>query len=313
MRNAALTSQLPFATGMYASSILVEGEADQDRPNTPFAHVRSVSPDYFKVMGIALLRGREFSESDSANAPAVALINDTMAKKYRPNEDPIGKRIKQASQEASWREIVGIVGSVRHQARAKDPEPEMFVPWNQRPDSALNLAIRTSAEPANVVSTLRRVVVAIDPELPVFETRTMEARLSDSVAQPRFRMALLGAFAAIALMMAAVGLYGVMAFAVTQRTQEIGIRMALGARRLDVIRLILRHGMRLAVIGALFGLAGAAALTRVLTNMLFEIKPHDPVAFAGVSLLLLGVSALACWFPARRAARVDPMAAMRCE
>ena len=312
MREAALTSQLPFAWGAQSFGILMDGK-EQSNGDMPTAHFRSISPEYVRVMGIPLLRGREFSDADHEGAPRVVLINETMAKKYWPNTDPIGHRVKETSNEQVWREIVGIVGSVRHRERGREPEPEMFVPWSQRPDATLNMAVRTGFEPASAGGVLRSAVAALDPDLPLFDVRTMEARLSDSVAQPKFRTALLGTFAAMALVMAVIGIYGVMAFSVVQRTHELGIRIALGARRNVVIGLVLRHGAVLAGLGIVIGLAGALALTRVLQTLLFEVKPTDPLTFTMVPVALMGVALFACWLPARRAAKVDPMAALRAE
>src|SRR5262249_18689284 len=208
MQEAGLTSYLPFATGNQGFAIYMNGQ-EEFRPGMPGANFRSVSPDYFRVMGIPLLKGREFSDADHDRAPMVTVINETMVLRYWPNANPIGQRIKETSNGGVWREIVGIVGSVRHKSRAEEPRPEMFVPWSQRPDATLNLVARAQAEPANFGAALRQAVTAIDASLPVFEVRTMEERLFESVAQPRFRTALLGVFAALALLMAVVGLYAV--------------------------------------------------------------------------------------------------------
>src|SRR6185295_1093613 len=195
----------------------------------------------------------------------------------------------------------------------EEPRPEMFVPWSQRPDVTLNLVVRTQAEPAGFGAALHRAVAAIDANLPIYEVRSMDERLFESVAQPRFRTTLLGAFAALALVMAVVGLYAAMAFSVAQRTRELGVRTALGAQRLDIVGLVLRQGMKLTGIGIVIGLAGALALTRVLTTLLYQVKPLDPVTFLAVPVLLMTVATLACWLPARHAARVDPIEALRSE
>src|SRR5262245_54425953 len=226
------------------------------RPGMPDANFRAVSPEYFRVMGIPLLKGREFSGADHERAPMVTVINETMAKRYWPNANPIGQRIKETSNETAWREIVGIVGSVRHRARGEEPRPEMFVPWSQVPAGALNLAVRTQVEPASFSTALRHAVTSADPNLPLFEVQTMEERLFESVAQPRFRTALLGVFAALALLMAVIGLYAVMAVSVAQRTHELGVRVALGAQRRDVIGMVLGQGIKLVSRGIGIGLAG---------------------------------------------------------
>jgi predicted permease len=312
MREAALTSFLPFATGNQGFGIYMNGQ-EEVRPGMPVADFRSVSPDYFRVMGISLLKGREFSNADHERAPMVAIINETMAKRYWPGADPIGKRIKETYYKAVWREIVGVVGSVRHRSRGEEPKPEMFVPWNQVPAANLNLAVRTQVELASSATALRRAVAAIDANLPVFEVRTMEERLFESIAQPRFRTVLLGVFALLALVMAVVGLYAVMVASVVQRAHELGIRVALGAQRGDVIALVLRQGMKLVGIGIVIGLAGAWMLTRILTTMLYEVKPTDSLTFLAVPVLLIMVAILACWLPARQAARIDPITALRHE
>ncbi len=312
MSEAALTSSLPFAAGNPSYVILMNGQ-EEVRPGMPAASFRSVSADYFRVMGIPLLKGREFSGSDHDRAPMVTIINETMARRLWPNADPIGQRIKETSNERAWREIVGIVGSVRHRARGEEPRPEMFVPWSQSPSAKLNLAVRTQAEPAGFGAALRRAVTAADAELPVFELRTMEERLYDSVAQPRFRTTLLGVFAALALVMAVVGLYAVLANAVAQRQREIGVRMALGAQRCDVLSLVVGQGMRLTLLGIGIGLVAALALSRVLQTLLFEVNPTDPMTFAAIPLILVSAALLACWLPARRATNVDPMEALRYE
>ena len=314
MQEAALTSFLPFATGNHMFGILMNGQKiEERRPGMPMANLRAVSPDYFRVLGIPLRTGREFSGADHERAPLVAVINETMAKRYWPNANPIGQRINETIDERNWREIVGIVGSVQHLARGEEPKPEMFVPLSQAPPTNLNVAVRTQVEQASFEATLRRSVTAIDANLPVFEVRTMEERLFESVAQPRFRTVLLGVFAALALLMAVVGLYAVMAVSVAQRTHELGIRIALGAQRRDVIGLVLRQGIKLVSLGIVIGLAGAWALTRVLATLLYEVKPTDPLTFVTVPVLLIAVAILACWLPARQAASVDPLTALRNE
>ena len=310
IQEAALTSFLPFASGNQSFALFLPGD---EKPRGGGPNFRTVSPDYFRVMGIPLLKGRGFSDADHDGAPMVTVINEMMAKRYWPNADPIGQRIKETSNDDVWREIIGVVGSVRHRARGEEPRPEMFVPWSQRPNLTLNLAVRTQTEPASFAAALRQAVTGIDANLPVYEVSTMEERLFESVAQPRFRTALLGAFAALALVMALVGLYAVMAVSVAQRKHELGIRVALGAQRRDLMGLVLGQGVKLVCIGVALGLVGALALTRVLMTLLYEVKPTDPLTFLAAPVLLIVVAILACWAPARRAAGVDPLTALRCE
>ncbi len=314
MQEAALTSFLPFATGNHMFGVLMNGQKNEERrPGMPMANVRSVSPDYFRVLGIPVLKGRDFSSADHESAPLVTVINEAMAKRYWPNGNPIGQRINETLDEKNWREIVGVVGSVQHLARGEEPKPEMFMPLSQKPPDTLNVAVRTQVEEASFAATFQRSVAAIDANLPVFEVRTMEERLFESVAQPRFRTVLLGVFAALALVMAVVGLYAVMAVSVAQRTHELGIRIALGAQRRDVIGMVLGQGIKLVSLGIMIGLAGAWALTRVLTTLLYGVKPTDPLTFVAVPVLLIAVAILACWLPARQAASVDPLTALRYE
>jgi putative ABC transport system permease protein len=312
MEESAVTSFLPFATGIESFASLMPGQ-ETFWGGMPIAHFRSVSLDYFRVMSIPLVKGRGFSGADQERSAKVTIINETMARRYWPNADPLGQRIQETSGEGAWREIVGVVGSVRHQAREQEPRPEMFVPWRQRPGETLNLVVRTEAKATDFGPALRRAVARIDRNLPVFEVRAMEERLFDAVAAPRFRAALLGVFAALALIMAVIGHYAVMAVTVAQRTHEVGIRLALGAQRQDVIGLVVEQGLRLVLIGIVLGLAGAAVLTRVLTALLYEVTPTDPFTFLAVPGLLLAVTALSSYLPARRAARVDPMVALRYE
>lgn len=314
MQEVALTSFLPFATGNHMFGILMNGQKNEERrPGMPMANVRSVSPDYFRVLGIPLLKGRELTSADHERAPLVTVINEAMAKRYWPNTNPIGQRINETLDEKNWREIVGVVGSVQHLARGQEPQPEMFMPLSQKPTESLNVAVRTQVEEASFAAAFQRSATAIAANLPVFEVRTMEERLFESVAQPRFRTVLLGVFAALALVMAVVGLYAVMAVSVAQRTHELGIRIALGAQRRDVIGMVLGQGIKLVSLGIVMGLAGAWALTRVMTTLLYGVKPTDPLTFVAVPVLLIVVAILACWLPARQAARVDPLTALRYE
>ena len=275
---------------------------------------RAVSGDYFKVMGIPLRRGRMFTESDSGSAPKVIVINETMARQFWPGEQPLGQRMR-TSDDEEWREVVGLVADVKHQSLARDAAAEMYVPYSQSnpPWRDMTLVIRTTADPAGMAPAASAAVHAIDPNLPVFNVRTMEKLVEASLSRPRFQMLLLTIFAGVALLLAVVGVYGVISYAVSRRTHEIGVRMALGARPGSVLALVMSWGMRLIVAGLSLGLAASLALTRFLSAMLYAVEPTDAGTFATVSLLLAGVGLLAIYFPARRAMLVDPTVALRYE
>ncbi len=316
VKSAAVISRLPLSGGNIGYGIDIEGR-DTSRPNVgpgmQGAGLRSVSSDYFVTMGIPHLAGRMLTDRDDEHAQPVALINEQMAKNFWPGQNPIGRRFKPTAPGGAWTEIVGVVGDVRHTSLDKPADPEFFVPFAQNPASQLNLAIRTAGEPATMAAAIRALVNSIDSDQAVYNIRTMEERVSESVGQPRFRTWLIGAFAIIAMALTAIGVYGVMSYAVVQRTREIGVRMALGAQYHDMITAVLRNGLRLAFIGLAIGLAGALALTRVLKSLLFQVSPTDPITFIVAALVLVAVALLACWAPAHRAATVDPLEALRCE
>ncbi len=299
---------------------IVQSFAVQGRPPLPPGAIQTtnlypVSADYFKAMGIPLLRGRLFTERDTKDAPRVAVINETMAKKMFPDEDPIGKRLTfdTGASNPDWDEIVGIVGDVMQYGLDQATPMQTYEPHTQQPQSSMTLVVRTAGDPTEQTAAIRNAVLQLDKEQPIFNIRTLDQRLSTSIAQQQFSMLLLGVFAAVALVLAAVGIYGVLSYAVTQRTHEIGIRMALGAGQRDVLKLVVRHGMLLTLLGVVAGLAAAFALTRLMTTLLFGVSATDPLTFSLIALLLIMVALLACWIPARRATKVDPMIALRCE
>ena len=309
VRSAATTSYLPMASGASGYGILVDGQGDKPAGMAGF---RSISADYFNTMGMVLLRGRGLTGQDNEQGLPVAVINEAMAKKFWPNDDPVGNRIKPTSSSAVWTEIIGIVGNVRHTSVAEEPKPEMYVPNSQSPAPQINLALRAT-DAANLAGLIRQAVTRLDKDLPVYEIQTMEQRLSESVAQPRFRTLLLVLFAALALLMAIVGIYGVISYSVAQRTHEIGLRIALGAQRSDVLAMVIKQGLKLTLIGLFIGAVGALGASRVLESFLYEVSATDPLTYIGISVLLLIVGLLACSIPARRATKVDPMVALRHE
>jgi hypothetical protein len=306
-------SDLPLAEGGYFAFI-IEGRASASAQDDPSAVWRAVSPDYFRTMGMRLQRGREFTEHDQSGAVEVVVINETMAASFWPGEDPIGKRIQIYDQQPMpWREIVGVVNDTKQFGLDAPTKPEIYVPFSQRPRAAMTLIAHTATGPEQLADAMRAAVRAVDPEQPVYRVSTMEQFFSAEVAGPRATMYLMGALAVAALILAAVGIYGVMAYAVTQQTHEIGIRMALGATQRDVLGLVVRQGITLTLIGEAIGLVGAFALTRLMTGLLFGVSATDPVTFTVIALLLSGVALLACYIPARRATKVDPLVALRYE
>jgi len=305
----------------------IEGRPASAADATGEEQWRYASPHAFKATGVPLLRGRAFADTDTAKSPAVAIVNEAMRRKYWPKEDPLGQRITIGKGmgpefEDPTREIVGVVGNVREFGLSNEPPPMMYIPQAQVKDAFTALGskilpmawvLRTSVDPMTLATTVRREAVSVDPQQAVFDFRSMDQVFEKSMADRGFILLLLSIFAGTALLLAAIGIYGVMAYSVEQRAHEIGIRIALGAGRGDVLGLVVRHGMTLAGIGVAIGLAAAFGLTRVLTALLYGVKATDPVTFAGVAMVLAAVALVATWIPARRATRVDPITALRCE
>jgi putative ABC transport system permease protein len=293
----------------------IEGQPPPARGEHRSAGPRGVSPGYFKAQGIQLLKGRVFTESDGGDTPPVVVINEALARRYWPNQDPIGRRISFDSRNGQtvWRQIVGVVKSVRHMALSEEPRSEVYIPFAQYPLAFMTLVARTDGAPLGYVAAVRSQVQAIDKDQPISNARTMEERLAGTISQRRFNLILLAIFGCLALSLAAIGIYGVMSYLVAQRTHEIGVRMALGAQTGDVLRLVIRQGMALALTGVLIGLITAFGLTRLLRNLLFDLSPTDPLTFFVTALLLALVALLACYLPARRATKVDPLVALRCD
>jgi putative ABC transport system permease protein len=275
----------------------------------------SVSPSYFRVMGIPLLSGREFDDRDVDGATPVAIINETFLRRFFPGEDPIGKRYVYGGPDPQnpWITIVGVVGDMRRTGFDRPVRPETFLPEAQATANALTIVARTANDPASFATALRNEVWAIDKDQSVYDIKTMHETLSEMRSQRRFNMLLFGIFAAVALTLAAVGIYGVISYSVTQRTHEIGIRIALGAEKSDVLGLIVGQAMTLAGIGITIGIAGSLMFTRLMSGLLYGVSATDPATFGVIAVLLAGVALLACYIPARRAAKVDPMVALRYE
>jgi putative ABC transport system permease protein len=311
VESVGAVSPLPLSgNGMSYSFVLL------DRPEPPpgqglSASARFITPDYFRAMAIPLRKGRVFTDQDKTGTPPVLVVNEAFARRYLPGEEPLGKRMRLGFGRIEG-EIVGVVGDVRGNSLSVPGGPEYYIPQSHAASSDMSLVVRTgTSDPSALAPALRGVLREMDKDQPLYEVRTMSALVSRSVARQRFSMTLIGVFAALALSLAAVGIFSVMSFLVAQRTHEIGIRMALGAQGRDILRMVVGHGMTLTLVGVGLGLAGAFALTRLMSSLLFGVSATDPVTFGGVAALLAAVALLACYVPARRATRVDPMVALR--
>jgi putative ABC transport system permease protein len=313
IRSAAFAELIPLSQ----DDMDMGGFAVKEAPPPPLgeysaADLRDVSPSYFGTMGIPLVQGRAFMDHDNADGPRVVIIDATLARHFFPNEDPVGKHLQ-----FSWggrpREIVGVVGGVRDTGFDQLPRPTIYIPYLQAGDQTMSLVVRTDAQPGAILPSIKNAIWAVDKDQPVFNVKTMDEIIAGVVSAPRLAFILLGVFAFLALALAAVGIYGVTSYSVSQRTHEIGIRMALGARESDVLKLVVGRGLMLGVVGVGLGVAGALVLTRFLASMLYGIRATDPLTYLGVSLLLATVAIVASYIPARRAAKVHPMEALRYE
>jgi putative ABC transport system permease protein len=310
VESAGATLALPIQGRSWNVGFKIDGHAYASLMDQPEAEARIVSNHYFDVMKIPLRRGRFFSEHDTKDSPHVAVINEAVSHLYWQNEDPVGRFIQMPAFGAGRCEIVGVVGDVRQTKLSDDPSPGIYLPYTQEIMPWQALVVRTKNDPLSLGSAIRHEIAELDPEQPVGRIATMDQLFEASTAQPRFRTFLLGSFAGIALLLSAIGIYGVLAYTVSQRTREIGVRMALGARPVDTLRLIFVESMTLVLLGVLLGLVGAYGVTRVLNNLLFGVSSTDPFTFAAVTLLLCSVALLASYIPARRAMRVDPIVAL---
>lgn len=313
--SAALTLSLPPNNLELSDNFTVEEHPIPEGESEPIVPVVFVSPKYFTTLGVPLLRGRFFTENDRDGAPPVVIINEALARQYFAEQDPIGKRLKSgtASSDNPWMEIVGVVGNVKYSGLEAKQEPAFYFSFFQYPIRFMYLAVRTDANPAALLPAIQSEVSSLDKDLPVARVRTMDQLLSESVAQPRFRTLLLAIFAGVALLLAAVGIYGVISYSVTQRTHEFGIRMALGANSGDIVKMVVGQGLMLALIGEAIGLAGAYAATRLLEGLLFNVSATDTMTFVSIAALLTATAFLGSYVPARRATKVDPMVALRYE
>ena len=317
VQSASASVPLPLSGDRFLISFQIDGRpvAPKDQPS---ADLFMTGPDYFRTMGIPILQGRDFTERDDHGATPVVIVSDAFARQFFPGENPIGKRMQPGissweNEKSTMREIVGVVADIRNRSLNTDPKPVYYLPQSQVPFNEVAMVVKTSNDPHALISSVTREVQAMDSELPVYNVKTMEEYVSSSVAAPRFNTMLLSIFAAVALVLTVIGLYGVMSYSVAQRTNEIGIRMALGAQTRDVLGLIVKDGLKIVSIGLLLGIGGALALTRLLESLLFGVTTRDPLTFVFIAGLLSLVAMLACCIPALRATRVDPLEALRCE
>lgn len=310
VKAAALTDRVPLTGNQTPAPVAVAGRPVPPMSERANANRQLVSPRYFTTLGIPLRAGRDFDERDSSKVPHVVIINETFAKKHFPNEDPLDRTLITGMGQLPS-QIVGVVADVHSTNLNTPPEPDYFLPALQRPENFTSLLIRTEGDPAGATSLVRAALKDIDPDLPLLNPQPLTALIAQNVANRKLAMFLLAGFAGLALLLASIGVYSVMAYLVTQRTAEIGIRIALGASPENVMTMVLHQGLRLALVGIVVGLAAALSVTRLMQQALFGVQPHDPLIYAGLSLTILVVAGLACWLPARRATKVDPLTALR--
>ncbi len=314
VQSAALTTWLPLTRLSGRGTLNIEGRPPWEKGREPVVELNTVSSDYFRTMGMQMRAGRAFNDDDRADTPHVAIINETLARRFFSAEDPLGKRLDSHNPQSPWLSIVGVVADVKHLGLDEEVNPEIYFPYSQTPVyTDPILAVRTATDPGLMMAAIRNEVAVGDPDQPIYEMMTMDERLANSMALRRNGMLLFGVFAAVALIIGTIGIYGVISYSVGQRTREIGIRMALGADGVDVMMMILKQGLKLISAGVTIGLIASLALTRLMENLLFEVSATDPPTFLLIALILNIVALLACWVPARRATKVDPMIALRAE
>jgi putative ABC transport system permease protein len=311
-------TDIPLGGNYVGHRFVVDGHAPAAVGAEPLVQTLAVMGDYFHVMEIPLRAGRAFTPLDREGQPLVAIVNEETVREFFPHENPIGARIRWAGDDGRprWMTVIGVAGDVKHSGLNQPTDPAVYEPFSQSDERwrrFMTLAIRTRDASPGLVEEVKKQIWSLDGQIPVSDVHAMDDLIAVSLAQQRFNMLLLGLFAALALILAAVGIYGTMAYGVNQRTHEFGIRTALGAQRRDVLRLVMREGAKIALFGIALGIAGALALTRLMASLLFEVKPTDPATFAGVAILLAVVALAACYIPAHRAMRVDPMISLRYE
>jgi putative ABC transport system permease protein len=312
VNDAAVVSQFPFGPPHNGTTLIkTKGRGEFHTPQVVM--LTSISPDYFRAMNVRLLKGRVFTAQDTAGAEPVVIINSSLARLLFDEENPLGQKISFGPPPQAWTEVVGVVADTRNGALEAEPGPQLFTPYFQQPSFVMTFVLRTGTHPGSLAGALRKAVQEVDKSQPVFAVETMDDVIASLLAPWRFRTLLLGLFSILALVLAAVGIFGVISYSVSQRTREIGIRVALGAERKDVLRAVLGQGLRLALVGVMIGITGALALTHFLSSLLYGVKPTDPLTFIAVSLILIAVALAACYIPARRASKVDPMVALRYE
>jgi putative ABC transport system permease protein len=305
----AISAALPLSFKR-VTPVLPEGQPNVPLSQRPFVDIEAISPQWFQTMRVPVLAGRPFSAADNAQAPKVVVVNETFARRFWPQQNPIGKRIV-VGRWTDPAEVIGVSADVRNKGLAQPTQAQLYLAFPQLPWGNMNLLVRTTVPPLGMVSAVRAQIAAIDPDQPITGIQTVEALLEGSRAQPRFVMLLIGGFSAIALLLASLGIYGVLAYSVAERRVEIGIRLALGAERRKIIRLVLRQGLTLAIAGIAFGLAAALLATQLTASLLYNTNTHDLVTFLVVPILFLTIAVLASYLPARTATRVNPIEALR--
>ena len=318
VRAASAVDALPFSGSGGSRTFHIEGREEKRPEDQTEEQLRLVADGYFAAMKIPILKGREFTERDSLGHPRVAVVNEALARKHWPDASPIGKRVSFSRDDPQWYEIVGVAGNIKHRGLDARDRPELYVPyrqplfagWTVRP---MYVVVRTTTAPAGAVAAVRREVARVDRDQPISDVRTMDERIDHSLSSRRFSLVLLAAFASLALTLAAIGIYGIVAYSVTERTREIGVRLALGAQRRDVLGMVIGQGMTMIGTGTVIGVAAALLLTRLMSSLLFGISAADPITFLAIPILLVAVAFVACYVPARRATRVDPLQALRSE